>query len=164
MNAARGRGRSVGAVAALAFIAGAWSNATPAEAVEMPLNTVSPAAAKCPDCATVRSVREVRRTRSTPIGSTAYDERYYRGPYQTGYVAPTLVGPTVGLAFGEGSSPKPQVGARGTGRYLESLDDEDLEVTIQNVDGSFSRHEEPVSSRLKPGDRVRVIDGRLERP
>jgi hypothetical protein len=130
-----------------------------------PLNTVSPAAARCPDCAIVRNVREVRRMRHTPIGSTARDEREYRGPYQTGQVAPTLVGPTVGLAFGPGgSSPRPAVGARGTRRYLEALDEEDLEVTVQHVDGSFSRHEEPLESGLKPGDRVRVIDGRLERP
>ncbi|MCU0868546.1 MAG: hypothetical protein MUF30_02945 [Burkholderiales bacterium] len=133
--------------------------------VDPPLNTVSPSAARCPDCAIVRNVREVRRMRPTPIGSTARDEREYRGPYQTGQVAPTLVGPTVGLAFGPGGADaRPTVGARGTRRYLEALAEEDLEVTVQHVDGSFSRHEEPLESGLKPGDRVRVIDGRLERP
>jgi hypothetical protein len=162
MNAQRAVRYTVAALLAGTAAAGAM---TAGAQREPSLNTVSPAAAKCPECAIVRSVREIRRTRSSPIGTTARDERYYRGPFQTGYVAPTLVGPTVGIAFGPGvSDPRPAVGARGTRSYLLALEDETLEVTVQNPDGSFSRFEEPLDSAWLPGDRVRVVDGLLERP
>jgi hypothetical protein len=111
--------------------------------------------AKCENCAVIRSIREIERTRPAPtlqgyIASPQYrDTRTYSEP---------RVGPVVGFTFG------PQrggvfFGAAGSPE-MQALKQNSYEVVVRFDDGRYALYEQDDVSDLRVGDKVRVIDNR----
>lgn len=123
-------------------------------------NELSPAHAACASCGVIRSIREVGGERPVPRANTAADPRNNLA-YVTGQASPALVGPTISSTWGAGKTGS-SVGARGSDVMLEQLRTVHYEVVIRLTDGSFVRVDEPDASDLRVGDRVQVVDGRVQ--
>ncbi|MCW5623280.1 MAG: hypothetical protein KIT73_01005 [Burkholderiales bacterium] len=120
-------------------------------------DTVSRKSAGCENCGVVRAVREIQSQRSVATPDPT-DSPAYRNP---GSASNLIVGPRIGFTFGSGER-EPFVGARGSRRYVDSLQQMTYEVIVRLDDGSFTRIEDPGASDLLVGERVRIRDGRIE--
>jgi len=114
----------------------------------------------CPDCGVLRSVREVRTERKgrapdVYVTSPQYqDARPFDKP---------LIGPAISLSWGAGSSSQPKIGAVGSPEMQQRLIDISYEITVRFDDGRFGLFDQDNADGLRPGDRVRVVKGRVER-
>lgn len=128
-----------------------------------PKDEVSPEHAACETCGVIRSIREIRSERPVPRAGTATDPRASLA-YQTGPGAPLLVGPVVGTTWTSSGQTDTFIGARGSDRMVEALQQTSFEVIVRLSDGSFTRIMEADASDLRVGDRVKIIDGRIGLP
>ncbi|HXX10849.1 MAG TPA: hypothetical protein VEK05_04965 [Burkholderiales bacterium] len=145
-------------LAATALAAFAWS--LPAVAADAGQATQATPPVTCPDCGVLRSVREVRTERKgrapdVYVTSPQYqDARPFDKP---------LIGPAISLSWGAGSSTQPKIGAVGSPEMQQRLIDISYEITIRFDDGRFGLFDQDNADGLRPGDRVRVVKGRVER-
>ncbi len=123
-------------------------------------NEVAPAHAACETCGVIRSIREVSGERPVPRADTAADPRNNLA-YVTGQASPALVGPSISSTWGAGKAGS-AVGARGSDLMLDQLRTVYYEVIVRLTDGSYIRVDEPDASDLRMGDRVKVVDGRVQ--
>ena len=114
----------------------------------------------CTDCAVVRSIRQVQRERATGdvpgyMTSPQYlDQRRYSEP---------TVGPVVGFSFGPGSEGnRPFVGAAGSSTMRNRVLNVFYEVVLRYDDERLRQLEVTEIGDVRVGDRVRVVDNRLE--
>jgi len=155
-----GRHRPVAWLAAAAALAAfAWS--LPAVAADA--GQATPQAAPpvtCPDCGVLRSVREVRTERKGRVPDVYVTSPQYQDarPFDK-----PLIGPAISLSWGAGSSTQPKIGAVGSPEMQQRLIDISYEITIRFDDGRFGLFDQDNADGLRPGDRVRVVKGRVER-
>jgi len=156
-----GRIRSVASLAAAALTVLTWT--LPTAAADQQGAQPAPQAAPpmtCRDCGVLRSVREVRTERKgrapdVYVTSPQYqDARPFDKP---------LIGPAISFSWGAGSSTQPQIGAVGSPEMQQRLIDISYEITIRFDDGRFGLFDQDNADGLRPGDRVRVVKGRVER-
>lgn len=115
----------------------------------------------CASCGVIRSIREVTRERKTGRDLPPYvGSQQYR---DTRPDSPAVVGPVVGMTFGPSGENRSYFGAMGSpkaqARQVEIL----FEVTVRFDDGRFGLYELTDRDDLHVDDRVRVVDGTLER-
>ncbi len=122
---------------------------------------VSKAAAACENCGVIRSIREIRTERPVPRAGTATDPRTSLA-YQTGPGAPLLVGPVVVGTWNASGQTSSYVGAYGSDKMLEALQQSSWEVIVRLNDGQFTRVEEGDASDLRVGDRVKIVDAKIQ--
>jgi hypothetical protein len=122
---------------------------------------VSPEAAECANCGVVRAIREVRSERALPGVGTAADPRGSLA-YRTIPEGSFLVGPTISGSWGPKGQTSSQLGARGSDRMLEAMQQSRWEVIIRLDSGSYLRLDEDDASDLEVGDRVKIEGGRIE--
>lgn len=114
---------------------------------------------KCENCAVIRSIREIERSRPAPtlqgyIASPQYrDTRTYSEP---------RVGPVLGFTFGPQGG-RGFVGAAGSPEMQARLKNS-YEVVVRFDDGRYAIYEQEDVSALRVGDKVRVIDNRAVPP
>jgi hypothetical protein len=114
---------------------------------------------RCVDCAVIRSIRQIERERPARempsyIGSPQYlESRQYSQPQ---------VGPVLGIRWGSGQESETYVGAAGSETMRRRILEISYEVTVRFDDGRFSRLELQDVGDARVGDRVRVVDQRLE--
>jgi len=148
--------------AAAALMALAWTLPAAAADGDQGTQAVPQAAAPvtCRDCGVLRSVREVRterkgRTPDVYVTSPQYqDARPFDKP---------LIGPAISLSWGAGAASQPKIGAVGSPEMQQRLIDISYEITIRFDDGRFGLFDQDTADGLRPGDRVRVVKGRVER-
>jgi hypothetical protein len=128
-----------------------------------PKEEVSPAHAACETCGVIRSIREIRTEGPAPRTGAPAD-LHASMAYVTGPGAPMLVGPTVSGSFGPGGQSQTYVGALGSDRMIEAMQQTRYEVIVRMSDGSYIRLEEADATDLKVGDRVKIIEGRIGLP
>ena len=122
---------------------------------------VSKAAAACENCGVIRSIREIRTERPVPRAGTATDPRSSLA-YQTGPGAPLLIGPVVVGTWNASGQTGSYVGAYGSDKMLEALQQSSWEVIVRLNDGQFTRVEEHDASDLRVGDRIKIVDGKIQ--
>ncbi len=134
----------------------------------MPAGDVRPALAQppaarvgeCRDCGVVRSIRNVERERPARRGVSTYmtsdqylDSRRYSEP---------MVGPVFGMTFGKGQETKSFIGAAGSSTMRQRILEIYAEITVRFDDGRFGLFEQENSNGVRVGDRVHVVDDRVE--
>ena len=144
------------ALATLGLLAGAVQSLVAAEH-----DPVSVEAAACPECGTVRVVREVSRSRPMPRVGTATDPRVSLG-YVTGPGSTLPVGPMISRRWGASADGGVSVGALGSKAMIEQYSDVTYEVIVRLDAGGYTRVEGESLYDLRVGDRVRVVNGQLE--
>lgn len=157
-----GRVRSTASLAAAALAALAWTLPTAVGGADQGAQPAPQAArpVTCRDCGVLRSVREVRTERKgrapdVYVTSPQYqDARPFDKP---------LIGPAISFSWGAGSSTQPKIGAVGSPEMQQRLIDVSYEITIRFDDGRFGLFDQDNADGLRPGDRVRVVKGRVER-
>lgn len=147
------------AAAALVAFALLMAGARPLAAAEH--DPVSVEAAACPDCGTVRVVREVSRSRPVPRVGTATDPRVSLG-YVTGPGSTLPVGPMLSKRWGTSADGGVSVGALGSKAMIEQYSDVTYEVIVRLDAGGYTRVEGEGLYDLRVGDRVRVVNGQVE--
>jgi hypothetical protein len=145
--------------AALAAFGLLMAGALPAIGAEH--DPVSVEAAACPDCGTVRVVREVGRSRPVPRVGTATDPRVSLG-YVTGPGSTLPVGPMLSRRWGASADAGVSVGALGSKAMIEQYSDVTYEVIVRLDAGGYTRVEGDGLYDLRVGDRVRVVNGLIE--
>jgi hypothetical protein len=124
----------------------------------------APAAAnvkgECTNCGVIRSLRAVERERKTSRDVPTYmtseqylDTRRYSEP---------RVGPVFGLTFGPGQETRSFVGAAGNETMRQRILEIGYEIVVRYDDGRFGLIEQDDPGALRVGDRVRVVDNRVE--
>jgi hypothetical protein len=122
---------------------------------------VSVEAAACPECGTVRVVREISRSKALPRVGTATDPRVSLG-YVTGPGSTLPVGPMISKRWGATADGGVSVGALGSKAMIEQYSDVTYEVIVRLDAGGYTRVEGESLYDLRVGDRVRVVNGQLE--
>ena len=145
-------GAALGMVALLAV---GWQDAGLAK------DTVSDEAAACPTCGVIRTIRERQGERPIRNADTALDQRNSLS-IESGAGKPLLVGPVAGFSFGPGRKLVPFVGARGGDRMLDHMRETSFDIIVWLDVGGYTTVTEPDASDLQVGDRVRIVDGRLQ--
>jgi len=117
-------------------------------------------AVSCRDCGVLRSVREVRTERKGRVPDVYVTSPQYQDarPFDK-----PLIGPAISLSWGAGSSTQPKIGAVGSPEMQQRLIDISYEITVRFDDGRFGLFDQDNADGLRPGDRVRVANGRVER-
>jgi hypothetical protein len=122
----------------------------------------APAATKgeCLNCGVVRSIRAVERERKASREVPAYmtSDQYLN----TRRYSEPRVGPVFGLTFGPGQETKSFVGAAGNEAMRQRMLEIVYEIVVLYDDGRFGLIEQPDRGALRVGDRVRVVDDRVE--
>jgi hypothetical protein len=130
----------------------------------IPAGDTAPAATnvkgKCVNCAVVRSIRAVERERKASREVPAYmtSDQYLN----TRRYSEPRVGPVFGLTFGPGQETKSFVGAAGNEAMRQRMLEIVYEIVVLYDDGRFGLIEQPDRGALRVGDRVRVVDDRVE--
>jgi hypothetical protein len=122
---------------------------------------VSVEAAACPECGTVRVVREISRSKALPRVGTATDPRVSLG-YVTGPGSTLPVGPMISKRWGAAADGGVSVGALGSKAMIEQYSDVTYEVIVRLDAGGYTRVEGESLYDLRVGDRVRVVNGQVE--
>lgn len=122
---------------------------------------VSVEAAACPECGTVRVVREISRSKALPRVGTATDPRVSLG-YVTGPGSTLPVGPMISKRWGATADGGVSVGALGSKAMIEQYSDVTYEVIVRLDAGGYTRVEGESLYDLRVGDRVRVVNGQVE--
>jgi len=116
----------------------------------------------CRDCGVVRSTREIRTERKGSSRPDAYisSSQYLQSrPFDQ----QPLVGPAFTLSWGAKGQTEARVGAVGSPEMQQRLIELSYEITVRFDDGRYGLIEQADPEDLRPGDRVRVVSGRVER-
>jgi hypothetical protein len=116
----------------------------------------------CRDCGIVRSTREIRTERRAPPRADTYvsSSQYLQSrPFDQ----QPLVGPAFTLSWNAKGQTNARVGAVGSPEMQQRLIDISYEITVRFDDGRYGLIEQAELNDLRAGDRVRVINGRVER-
>lgn len=121
----------------------------------------APAAARaCRDCAVIRSIRSIERERPRQREVPTYmtSEQYLAN---RSYSQP-MVGPVFGMTFGPGQETRSFVGAAGSATMRQRILEIHYEITVRFDDGRLALIEQDDASGLRVGDRVQVVNDRLQ--
>ncbi|HEY7761092.1 MAG TPA: hypothetical protein VIA64_16880 [Burkholderiales bacterium] len=115
---------------------------------------------ECVNCGVIRSIRVVERERKTSREVPAYmtSDQYLN----TRRYSEPRVGPVFGLTFGPGQETKSFVGAAGNETMRQRILEVAYEIVVAYEDGRFGLIEQAERGTLRVGDRVRVVDDRVE--
>ena len=151
--------RSLSLLAALAcaLFASASSAADDQGEARKPLAGVT---SNCIDCGVVRNIREIRTEREVQRPDAYVSSPQYRDTQPTEL---PLIGPAISMTWGPGSPPRTQIGAVGTPGMQRRYIDLTYEVTVRFDDGRFGLIEQDSIDDLRVGDRVIVLDRRVQK-
>lgn len=115
---------------------------------------------ECTSCGVVRSIRAVERERKTSRELPAYmtSDQYLN----TRRYSEPRVGPVIGMTFGPGHETRTFVGAAGNETMRQRILEIGYEISVRYDDGRFGLFEQDDPGALRVGDRVRVVDNRVE--
>lgn len=147
-------------LAALVMVATLGQETVRAEEEAPDARKPTTASGTCRDCGVVRSIREVRteRTRSRPDIYTTSPQYLDTRPND-----PPRIGPVFTLSWGKGEKPSPHVGAVGSAEMQQRYTEVTYEFIVRFDDGRFGLIEQDTTGDLQAGDRVQVVDKRVER-
>ena len=114
----------------------------------------------CTDCGVVRNIREIRSEREAQRPDAYVSSPQYR---DTRPAELPLIGPAISMTWGPGTSPRTQIGAVGTPGMQRRYVDLTYEVTVRFDDGRFGLIEQDNINDLRVGDRVIVLNRRVEK-
>jgi hypothetical protein len=114
----------------------------------------------CQDCGVIRSIREIRTEREAQRPDAYVSSPQYR---DTMPAELPRIGPAFSLSWGAGEPPRTQFGAIGTPEMKHRYIDVTYEVTVRFDDGRFGLIEQDDVSGLRNGDRVIVVNKKVER-
>ena len=147
-------------IAAAAALAAAQALAQPAT-TPLPDGNVS-VVMRCRDCGVIHSVREVQRQRDAAPSNASSGQAADTAPANVGGGQP--VGFVVYIPMGPGRDrDNSYVGSVGTREWQNRTTSTSYEYTIRMDDGEFRTGQRIGVSDLQVGDRVRLVDGRIER-
>ena len=156
--------RVLAAAVLLAPLIGSAADALPpppdidTQAKEAPAKPVS--VRDCSNCGVVRSIREIRNQRqfSRPdiyVTSPQYLDTRPQDPPQ--------IGPVISFSWGAGDTPHTKIGAIGSPSMQQHFIELSYEVGVRFDDGRFGLIEQDEIGDIGMGDRVQVIDKRVQR-
>jgi len=122
-----------------------------------PLASIS---TNCADCGVVRAIREVRTEREAQHPDVYVSSPQYR---DTMPAELPRIGPAISLSWGKGERPRTQIGAFNTPEMRHRYIDITYEISVRFDDGRFGNIEQDVSDDLRVGDRVILVNRRLEK-
>jgi hypothetical protein len=114
----------------------------------------------CTDCGVVRNIREIRSEREAQRPDAYISSPQYR---DTLPAEPPRIGPAISMTWGPGTPPRTQIGAVGTPGMQRRYIDLTYEVTVRFDDGRFGLIEQDSINDLRVGDRVIVLNRRVEK-
>jgi hypothetical protein len=114
----------------------------------------------CTDCGVVRNIRELRSEREAQRPDAYISSQQYR---DTRPAEPPRIGPAISMTWGPGAPPRTQIGAVGTPGMQRRYIDLTYEVTVRFDDGRFGLIEQDNVGDLRVGDRVIVLNMRVEK-
>ena len=114
----------------------------------------------CRDCGLVRSIREVRTERTAPRPDVYASSPQY---LETRPFAPPLIGPAFSLSWGAGTEPQTRVGAVGSPQIQQHFTEISYEIIVRFDDGRFGLIEQDDPDDLRIGNRVMVVNKRVEK-
>ena len=117
--------------------------------------------ATCRDCGVVRSIKEIRTERRSPLSDTYVASPQYL--QSRPFDQEPLIGPAISFSWGAKTGPETRVGAVGSAEMQQRLIELSYEITVQFDDGRYGLIEQADPDDLRAGDRVRVVKGRAER-
>jgi hypothetical protein len=115
----------------------------------------------CRDCGVVRSIREIRTERKTSQEDTYVSSPQYlqARPFDQ----QPLVGPAITFSWGGNNQTQARVGAVGSPEMQQRFIDISYEITVRFDDGRYGLIEQQDQNDLRPGDRVKVVKGLVQR-
>jgi hypothetical protein len=160
--------QGLGVAAWLAWAALAWAadqgappppppDASPGTGTRLPRDVQG----HCLDCGVVRRIRSVERERPAPrndVPSYMTSEQYH----DTRRYSEPVVGPVFGMTFGPGQETRTFVGAAGSSTMRNRMLEIVYDVSVRFDDGRYAVVQLADASGFRVGDRVRVIENRLE--
>ena len=138
------------------------SSAFAADEPSAPPNPQVGSTVSCRECGVLRSMREIRTERKESSRPDTYisSSQYLQSrPFDQ----QPLVGPAFTLSWGAKGKTEARVGAVGSPEMQQRLIDISYEITVRFDDGRYGLIEQADPGDLRPGDRVRVVNGRVER-
>lgn len=118
--------------------------------------------AACPECGTVRSVREVDRELRPPPAMGAPASYAGPGEFPGGLGDSQPIGwVAVGRYSGSSGLSKGYVGAVGSPEMRERLTEKSYEIVVKLDNGRYQLVQEDQPPPWQAGDRVRIVMGRL---
>lgn len=145
----------------LSTIIGLVAAPVAAQTIKIPDFRNEPAAvAQCANCGTVRSIREisVRTPGRVPEGMTP------RSTFGQGPGSETnVVGGIFVHSFSAGQQGQTTVGGVGTPEMQQRLNDTSYEINVRMDDGSYRTANRRDGASFQPGDRVRFMQGSMEK-
>jgi hypothetical protein len=129
----------------------------PSQSPRRPLAGVT---TSCLDCGVVRAIREVRTEREA-----ARPDAYVSSPQYRDTLPSDLprIGPAISFSWGGGEPPHTQIGAVGTPEMRHRYIDVTYEITVRFDDGRFGLIEQDNADDLHTGDRVIVINKKVQK-
>jgi len=115
----------------------------------------------CRDCGVVRSIREIRTERKSPQSDTYVASPQYL--QSRPFDQQPLIGPAISFSWGAKNPTQPSIGAVGSAEMQQRLIEISYEITVRFDDGRFGLIEQDSADDLRPGDRVKVTKGHVER-
>lgn len=121
-----------------------------------------PAADGCPECGTVRSVREVDRELRPPSATGVPASYAGPGDFPGGLGDSQPIGwVAVARYSGESGFSKGYVGAVGSPEMRERLTEKSYEIVVKLDNGRYQLVQEDQPPPWQAGDRVKIVMGRL---
>lgn len=114
----------------------------------------------CRDCGVVRSIREIRTERQASRPDTYVTSQQYLATRQN---TPPSIGPVFTLSWGRNEQPQTHIGAVGSPEMQQRFLEITYEVTVRFDDGRYGLIEQDDVGELRIGDRIQVINKRVER-
>jgi len=116
----------------------------------------------CPECGTVRSIREVDRELRPPSATGAPASYAGPGDFPGGLGDSQPIGwVAVARYSGEGGLSKGYVGAVGSPEMRERLTEKSYEIVVKLDNGRYQLVQEDQPPQWQAGDRVKIVMGRL---
>lgn len=114
----------------------------------------------CRNCGVVRSIREIRNQRQF-----SRPDIYVTSPQylDTRPQDPPHIGPAISFSWGAGDTPHAKIGAIGSPSMQQRFIELSYEVGVRFDDGRFGLIEQDDIGDIGMGDRVQVVDKRVER-
>ena len=114
----------------------------------------------CADCGVIRGIREIRTEREAQRPDAYVSSPQYRDTLPADL---PRIGPAFSLSWGAGERPRTQIGAVGTPEMKHRYIDITYEVSVRFDDGRFGLIEQDDVSDLRSGDRVIVVNRKVQR-
>jgi len=114
----------------------------------------------CADCGVIRSIREVRTEREATRPDAYVSSPQYRDTLPSDL---PRIGPAISFSWGGGEPPRTQIGAVGTPEMKHRYIDITYEISVRFDDGRFGLIEQDNVNDLRTGDRVIVINKKVEK-